>query len=330
MTHFGIDRPQSVDRLPCPRMDSLSFSLSRSEEQAFIRGCEALLKGREEMARRHFRTAANRRAEFMDAWFMLGFIELANGRAENARQAFLHILQDDKPFFGFYVLRFLPTFRPHVNLFEDFLFHIMPTTPDVAAATARLYLIEDRNREAKKIIHPAFREYPDNPAVQAVWGQSMLADDSPDPVINEVDRRLPFHRGKNELDILVTHVIGAAYLAKGDFRSGVSHWESIMHQAIGKNPRLFDRFRILLAKQYEKKGFLIDAIEVLGTVQDHAMPYEPDMTVDFKRGQLVERINTFSRSGIVRPLQFHSLHEYPRWRPLPKYLELRKPEGMIP
>jgi hypothetical protein len=57
------------------------------------------------------------------------------------------------------------------------------------------------------------------------------------------------------------------------------------------------------------------------------MTYDDEGSVDFKRGQFIERIRTFERSGIQRPLRFHSLHEYPRWETLPKYLELHGAEG---
>ena len=94
MTHYGIDS-YFVDKrkcLPCAEIDTLSLSLCRAEEQSFIKGCDALLHGKEESARRLFQKSTRHSPEFMDAWFMLGFMELVTGRAEAARQAFLHIL----------------------------------------------------------------------------------------------------------------------------------------------------------------------------------------------------------------------------------------------
>ncbi len=311
----------SSGNLPSPEIDTFALSLSRPEEQAFVHGCNAFLLGREDRAFREFKRAARIDREFMDAWFMIGFIELLNGRAERARQAFLHILQAEEPFYGIYILRFMPTFRPHVNLFEDFVFHIMPTTGDVAAITAHIYLIEKRNRAAKKVIHPAFREYPNNPAVQVVWARSMLTDNAPDEVINEIDMKIHYHGGKTELDILLTHLIGQAYLDMDDFRSAISHWEGLLHNASGKNPRLIDRFRIHLATAYEHRGYLIDVLEILKAVEDPSMQYEDGISVDFKLGQVVEKINTYKKQGIRVPLQYHNVHQYPRWKPSQGYLE---------
>ncbi len=316
--------PRAVNMVPNPEISSFDLSLCSGEEQAFIRGCQYLIDGREERARRMFARAARRDPTFHDAWFMYGFMELLSGRAEEARQALLHILQEEKPFHGFYVVRFLPTFRAHVNLFEDFLFHVMPVTPEVAAATSRLYLIEGRNREAKKIIHRAFMEYPNNSAVQVVWAQSMIADDAPVEVIEQIDRKISYHKGNTELDILVTQVIGQAFFKAGDFRSGIFHWEGLLHHSQGKNPRLIDRIRILTARAFESKGYLLDTLEVLGTVEDATMPYSEGESVDYKRGRLVEVINTQLRVGIIRPLKFHEEHEYPRFDTTQGFLELHR------
>lgn len=316
--------------LPSPEIDTFALSLCGAEEQAFVHGCNALLQGKEERALFEFRKAARCTREFMDAWFMAGFIELVNGRAENARQAFLRILQDERPFFGLHILRFMPRFRAHVNLFEDFVFHIMPTTAEVAAATARLYMIEERVKEAKKIIHPAFREYGDNTAVRVMWAQVMIEDDAPEAVIDEIDGSIQFHKGKTEMDLLLTYLVGRAFLDKGDFRSAVSHWESIFHHATGKNPRLIDRFSIFLAKAYESKGFLLDVYDILRKVKDSTMPYDPGVSVDFKLGQIVEKINTYRRQGIRIPLEFEGVHDFPRWKESEGYLELDGPGAAIP
>ncbi len=308
--------------LPDAAIDSFSLTLSRPEEKAFVHGCQALIKGNGESARLQFRRATEIVPDFQDAWFMIGFIELSSGRVERARQAFLHILRDDKPFNGIYILRFLPTIRLHVNLFEDFLFQIMPTTPEVAAAMAGLYMVENRTREAKKIVHPAFREYPDNTAVKVMWSRMMLADGAPDVVIEEVDRRVHVHKGKREVDILLTHLIGQAFIDKGDFRSAVAHWESIFHHASDKNPRLIDRFRILLAIEYEKKGYLIDVIDTLRTVSDSTMAYDENVSVEFKRGELVEKIKAYRRQDIKVPLQYQFSHELKRADTTHGFLEM--------
>jgi len=308
--------------LPSPEIDTLSLSMSRCEEQSFIRGCHALIKGHEERARMEFRTATRQAGDFMEAWFMVGFMELLNQRAERAMQAFLRILREESPFGGIYILRFMPTFRPCVNLFEDFLFHIMPTTPEVAAVAARLYLVEGRVREAKKIIHPAFREYPTNTAVRVVWAQTMLADGAPRAIIDDIDRRINFHQGKSDLDVLLTYLIGQAYFELNDFRSAVAHMESVLHNAHGKNPRLMDRFKVGMAKVYEAKKYLIDVFDILNTVEDPSVPYEKDVTVDFKRGQIVEKIETYRRQGIKLPLEFEYSHEYKKARRTEGYLEL--------
>jgi tetratricopeptide (TPR) repeat protein len=325
---MGYLGPQSVfpnPMVPDREISPFALSLCALAERRFVKACDYLIGGNEERARRKFMSAARENRNFLDAWFMVGFLELVNCRPEQARQAFLHILQSKTAFEGLYMLRFLPTLRVHVNLFEDFQFRIMPTTADVAAALARLYIIEGRPREAKKIIAPAFKKYWDNPSVQAVWAQSMLDSDSADEVIKELDYNNEFQRGTSELDLLVIHLIGRAYMDKGDFRSAISHWEGLLHAAKGKNPRLMDRFRIITADAYEQKGFLLDALDVLQSVEDGTMCYKDDVPVSLKREDIADRIKTFNQEGIVKCLQFHDQHEYPRWRPAEGFLEFQNP-----
>jgi len=260
----------------------------------------------------------------LDAWFMQAFLALVNSNIEFSRQCFLRILQSDDVLQGRYVLRFLPMFRMHVNLFEDFVFQVMPTTADAAAILARLYLIEERVHEAKKVIHPAFRTYKNNPIVPAMWAQTMVVDGAPKQVIEEIDRNTPYHSGASELDLLQTFYIGRAFFDLGDFRSGIYHWESILGHTRGKNPRLLDRFRIHLAKAYQSKGYLLDTFEVLQTVEDGNMMFDDGEEVSFVRGRLIERINANLRQGIVKPLKFTEVHEYPRNRSPHGFLEIER------
>jgi hypothetical protein len=308
-------------KLPDRKLGSFALSLCAPEEQTFIHSCDLLMGGAEEKARRGFLDCAKRSPEFLDAWFMLGFIELTNEQIAKAKDAFLHILQKETPFHGSYILRFLPDIRIFVNLFEDFMFQIMPTTGDTAAVIARIYLIEKKPREAKKVIHSAFKTYYENSAVQAIWAESMLGDGSPEEVIEGVDRLNPYHKGATELDLLVTHLCGQAYFDKGDFRSGVAHWEANLHHAKGKNPRLIDRFRICIGNAYESRGFLLDAIEVFSDVEDTSMLCSPGYPVSLKKLDIVEKINTFKQQGISKCLRYTEQYKHPRNQPSQGFLE---------
>jgi len=314
-------------KLPSPEIDSFALSLSEGDLRSFIRGCDSLARGREDSAYIQFKKTVRSYPECWDAWFMTGIIDLANGRAELARQAFLRILSLDKPYYGLWIIRFLPKFRPLANLYDEFTFHVMPCTPDIAAILARLYLIENKVREAKKIIHPAFREFFTSPSVQAVWAQTMIMDGASHVVIEELDRRIPYHRSATDTDLLVWYQIGKAFFESGDFRSGICHWEGLLHHAAGKNPRLIDHFRVVLAKTYEKKGFIGDSIEILSQVSDMFTPYEADVSVEFKRGELIEKVNAFRRQGIVRPLFCREAHEYKKRTSTPGFLEFDTPGG---
>ena len=327
MGYLGPVDPRLDPTLPDRTITPFALSLCGHAEQAFIKACDNLIAGSEERARRGFTSCTRSDPLWLDPWFMIGFIDLVNGRAERARQAFFRILRDEHAFEGIYICRFMPSFRAHANLFEDFLFRVMPTTADVAAITARLYLIEGKNREAKKIIHPAYRQYWEDPAVQAVWAQSMLMDESPEQVVNELDRKFSYHKGNTDLDLLVVHLCGQAYFDLGDFRSGISHWEGALHRAMGKNPRLIDRFKILIANAYEHKGYLIDALEVLSTVEDGMMTYEPGVSAALKREELLDTLDKYKTEGIIKCLRFHEEHEYPRWRPAQGFLEIQRPGG---
>ena len=325
MGFLGQESCSSDSFFPGREISPFALCLCTHVERTFVKACDLLLGGNEERARRLFGAATREERDFLDAWFMLGFLELVNCRPEQARQAFLHILQSKTAFEGLYILRFLPTFRAHVNLFEDFQFRIMPTTSEVAAALARLYIIEGKPREAKKIIAPAYKKYWDNPAVQAVWAQSMLGSESADEVIQQLDRRTDFHRGNTELDLLVVYLCGQAFMDTGDFRSAIAHWESLRHAVKGKNPRLMDRFRIITAAAYEGKGYFLDAFEVLSNVEDSSMSYESDISVGLKREELTDRIRKFQQEGIVKCLRYNDQHEYPRGRPAEGFLEFQNP-----
>jgi hypothetical protein len=325
MGYLGSVKNPSGPGLPDRSISPFVFSLSAAHEQTFVKACDFLMNGNESRAHRLFTIAARDNSNFLDAWFMVGFIELINGRAEHARQAFLRILQKEYAFQGCYVLRFLPSFRALANLYQNLLFQVMPTTEDVAAITARLYLIEKRNREAKKIIHPAFREYRESPAVQAVWAQSMLADNAPEEVIKELDQWSAFrpNRGMSELDVLVMVLIGQAYMDLGDFRAGICRWEGTLHHAQGKNPLMFDGVKINLGLAFESKGYLLDCLDVLASVRDRTLSYDSDCSIRMKMDELVERIETYKREGIVKCMRFFEEHEFPKWRESQDFLEIR-------
>jgi tetratricopeptide (TPR) repeat protein len=313
--------------MPDPNIDSFTLSFCSLAEQSFIRGCDYLSRGMEERARRSFSTTTGIESHFMDAWFMLAFIALVNSKPEEARQFLLRILNEDAPFHGQYILRFLPNLRMQVNLWEDFAFQVMPTTGDAAAIAARIYLIQNRPREAKKIIHTAFKKYQDNPVVSIVWAETMIADKAPDQVIEEIDKKIFVHDGKSDLDLLLTHLIGQAHLDLGDYRSGIYHWEGMLSFTREKNPRLTDRFKILLGKAYESKGYLQDAFDVYSSVEDQSMYIDADEEVSFLRGKLIEKIKSYKSQGIVKPLRFTEVHQIPRERPAQGYLELDHPGG---
>jgi tetratricopeptide (TPR) repeat protein len=323
MGYLGSVKTPSGPGLPDRTISPFSFSLCAAHEQTFIKACDYLMNGNEYRAHRLFTAAARGDANFLDAWFMVGMIELVNGRAERARQAFLRILQKEYAFQGYHVLRFLPTFRAFANLYEDLLFQVMPTTEDVAAMTARMYLIEGRNREAKKIIHPAFREYNDSPAVQAIWAQSMLADNAPEQVIKELEQRSGVRRGMTELDVLVMVLIGQAHMNMGDFRAGICRWEGSLHSAQGKNPHLFDGVKIKLAVAFEGKGYLLDCMDVLSSVNERDSSYDSTCSVRMKMGELADRLETYKRQGIVKCMRFFEEHEFPKWRQSEDFLEIR-------
>lgn len=317
--------PLTPDKLPKPEINSFAFSFCTIEEQAFIRGCESLINGREDRALRHFASASHHDNAFHDAWFMQAFLSLVQGNPDSARQHLLKILSANEPFHGQYILRFLPRLRMQVNLFEDFVFHVMPTTADAAAITARIYLLENKVHEAKKIIHAAFRQHQNNPVVRVVWAEVMIEDNAPSAVIEEIDRNIQFHSGDSETDLLLTFLIGRACFLTGDYRGGIYHWDSILGHASGKNPRLMDRFRIHLAKAYESKEYLIDTLETLSAVEDSGMLYSTDEDVSFKRGLLVEKINNMKNQGIVKPWRFTDLHEFRKRRDSQGFLEINRP-----
>jgi len=307
-------------------IDSFTLSLCTPCEQAFVNGCNDLIQGHEDHALMSFKTSAKAHKEFFDAWFMVALLELKRGRVDIARQAFLRIVGSEVPFYGFHILRFMPRFRPMLNFFEDFTFHAMPTTGTVAAALARMYLIEGKVREAKKVIHPAFREYPDDFAVGVVWAQSMLDSDSPDEIINEIDMKMSLHSGRNEIELVLTFLIGQAYLMKGDFRSAISHLESVLHHGQEKNPRLMDFFRINIAKVYEKEGYLTDAFDAVDEVENQFLPYDDSMTVELKRYWLINRMETFRTQGIIKPIEFNYTYRDRRAQRDRGYLEFKRPD----
>jgi hypothetical protein len=325
MAYIGENLNARSRDLPDPTISSFDLSLCTPAEQAFIHGCRLLEKGSEVKALREFRVAARRAPDFLDAWFMAGFLSLCRQDVHGARQAFLQILQKEEPLLGTYILRFLPTFRPQANLYEGFFFQIMPTTADVAAVAARLYLVEGKKREAKKIIHPAFLQYHDNSAVQAVWAQSMIADGNPGDVIEKVDRNIPYHQGYSDLDVLVTFVIGHAYFAMGDFRNGIYHWESTLHHAMNKNPVLMDYIRIRTAQAYESRGYLLDAMETLSSVEDKSIEFDDIDTVSIKVQRLKETVNAHKREGIIKAMKFSEEHEYKQIRDSHGFLEVQRP-----
>jgi len=313
-------------QLPQREIAPFAFSLCTREEKVFIRACDLLLGDHEEKALKLFYRAARIDPEFLDPWFMAGFIELCNGKVEQARQAFLHILDRERVFEGLYILRFLPNLRVFANLFENFMFRIMPTTPEVAALTARIYMLEDRLREAKKIIHAAYRSFNDNEAVEAVWAQVMLKDGAPEEVIKEFHEGANIHKISTELGNVVTYLCGKAHFELGDFRAGISHWESILASSSHRNPRLTDWFKVATARAYEKEGYLLDTLEILQTVSEPSIEYEheTDVSVSMKIFELTERLKAYYEQGIVKPLRFTEEHTYPRERSTPDFLEFRK------
>ena len=307
-----------------PELSHFARALSYPEVKLFISASESLREGHDERAIRLFRKAVKHDKEFYDGWFMWGFLALVKNQVEVAKQAFLHILQSKKSFEGIYIVKFLPDLSIKVNLFENFPVRVMPTTPEVAAILARIYLIEGKPREAKKIIHPAYLRYPKNSAIRIVWAQSMIDDDNPGEVIDEIDKSLNYHRGDNELDLLVTWHVGKAYLHVGDFRSGIFHLESVLHFAKDKNPRLIDRFRTLTAQEYESKGYLLDTLEILNEVGDKSADYGRGITIGGKIRSLTETINKQREQGIFRNLKFQDYERIQVREKARRFLELKK------
>ena len=185
-------------------------------------------------------------------------------------------------------------------------------------------MLRGQYREVKKIIHKAYLTYPNNPAVQAVWAQSMLADDSPEEIIKDLDQVVKYHLGLTDLDLLVIHLIGQAYLRKGDFRTGIAHLESATHVGVDRNAPLIDRFKIILAQAYEDREYYLSVLKTLGTVEDRTAIYEEDKSVEYKCSELVEKINTMRKQGIIKNMEFTYEYEGKEKRSMPGFLEFGK------
>jgi tetratricopeptide (TPR) repeat protein len=284
------------------RIPELAFRLCTHAERHFLQGVAELQRFRTLKAMVAFDKAYRADRRFFDAVYMGAALRLCLDKVDEGRQKFLSLLAKKPDFCGGYIMRFLPNFRLLFFVCYGYYHNVRPIASDVATMLGVLYLREGKMLEAKKILQQAVNADPANNFACVMLAWALFVDRRYQQVVKLIDK--PVYNYKSPLDSIAMSICGKANLALGDTRTGLLQMETAYHFTYSKAPELLDGFRIEIAREYEAREYLIDALEALQGVSDPWRIYNGCENVDTARQRIECRIATMRAEGIKNPLRF--------------------------
>ncbi len=282
----------------------MASSMCSAPERFFLQGVYAVEQNETLVAMTHFDRALRSDREFYDAAFMGAAMRLCMRRSDEARQELLSILANRPEYYGAFIYRFLPRFRLMFLICYGHYQHIRPMSTDIATLLAVLGLREGRLQEAKKLSQQAVNADPSNRLARLVLAQVLFTDRRYEQALRILDKPLPDYN--SAIDAISMSLSGKCSLALGDIRTGLLQMEAPLSFPYGKDQRLLDTLRIEAAREYERREFLLDAMDNLKETDDQFRLYADNETVEVAWCRLFRRVESFRVSGIQKPLRLLS------------------------